>query len=242
MDQQEEKKQTGNDKAGHGIFISFEGGEGSGKTTQIRLFFEVLAARGLEVVLTREPGGTPQAEQLRHLILTGDADAWDATEELMLFSTARHNHLRRKILPALAEGKWVITDRFLDSTTVYQGYGRDFPMNSIRKFNALATKGVRPDLSIFLDIDSEHGVKRSLARAGNDETRFENMRLEFHRKVRDGFRAVAAANPRRVVLIDAAGTIEEVQQRVWNAVEPRLEKWQKAQARANKRALSKEAA
>lgn len=216
---------------GKGLFISFEGGEGSGKSTQIRLFCEALQARGVDLVQTREPGGTPQAEQIRTLILTGDNDAWDSTEELMLFSTARHNLIRRTIKPNLLQGRWVVSDRFVDSTTVYQGYARGYPMEGIRRFNRLATAGFRPDISIFLDIDPEKGVGRSKARAGNTEVRFENLDLEFHCKVRDGFRAIAAAEPRRCVLIDADGTIPEVQQRVWAAVEPRLQKWQKAQMR-----------
>lgn len=205
-----------------GIFISVEGGDGCGKSTQLKLLFETLSQRGITVLQTREPGGTPEAEQLRHMILTGSADRWDATEELMLFSTARRNHTRNLIRPALERGEWVLSDRYLDSTTVYQGHGRGYDMARINTLHELATEGLRPDLTLIFDIDPAIGVTRSMARRGNTEVRFENLDTAFHERVRAGFLAVARAEPQRCAVIDASGTIPEVQQRVWDVVSKRL--------------------
>lgn len=205
-----------------GVFISFEGGEGCGKSTQLKLLFEKLVQSGINVLQTREPGGTPQAEQLRSLVLTGADDAWDATEELMLFSAARRNHSRKLIRPAMGEGKWVLSDRYLDSTTVYQGYGRGYPLDKIEVMHDLATDGLRPDLTLVFDIDPAIGVTRSMARRGNTEVRFENLDRTFHDHVRQGFLAVAAKEAKRCAVIDASGSIEDVQKRVWNTVSQRF--------------------
>lgn len=205
-----------------GVFISFEGGEGSGKSTQLKLLVEALSQHGLTMIQTREPGGTPEAEQLRNMILIGSADRWDATEELMLFSTARRNHTRNLIRPALERGEWVLSDRYLDSTTVYQGHGRGYDMARINTLHELATDGLRPDLTLIFDIDPAIGVTRSIARRGNTEVRFENLDTAFHGRVREGYLEIAKAEPQRCAVIDANGSIEEVRQRVWLAVEKRF--------------------
>jgi dTMP kinase len=207
--------------SGTGKFISFEGGEGCGKTTQLKLLAETLTESGIAVVQTREPGGTEEAEAIRALLLSGHTDKWDATEELMLFSAARHNHLRRLIVPAISQGSWVLSDRFLDSTTAYQGYARGYDMQKIALFRQMATNGTEPDMTLVFDIDPQLGLARAMARRGT-EVRFEGLQLDFHNRVRQGLLDIAGKEPERCWVIDATGSIDDVRARVWQVVRERF--------------------
>lgn len=204
-----------------GRFISFEGGEGSGKSTQLRLLADRLRAQGLDVVTTREPGGTEGADAIRELILTGAADRWGVRAEALLMNAARADHVERLIRPGVARGAWVITDRYADSTLVYQGIGGGLPEADLRALHEVSTGDLWPDLTLILDISESEGLARAIARPGK-ELRFESKGAEFHAAVRAGYRARAAAEPSRCKLIDAAGTVDEVAARVWAAIDPQL--------------------
>lgn len=204
-----------------GRFISFEGGEGSGKSTQIKRLAEALQARGIAVHLTREPGGEAQAEEIRKLLVTGEAERWDAMAETLLFLAARVQHTGRVIKPALAAGNWVLSDRGLDSTRVYQGMAKGVGVDTYDRLHALTLGAFMPDLTLLLDIAPETGLKRSLSRA-NTETRFEGMALAFHQSVREGFLALAASEKERIAVIDASAPLDEVSAQVLTAVEARL--------------------
>jgi dTMP kinase len=177
-----------------GRFISFEGIDGSGKSTQARLLADTLRAAGHTVTLTREPGGSPGAEEIRRLVLEGDPDRWSAETEILLFTAARRDHLEKTIRPALARGDIVITDRFADSTRMYQGISRGDLAATVDQLHALMI-GVEPDLTFLIDIDPAVGLGRAQARAGN-ELRFEDMGLDMQRKMRTGFLALANRAPR----------------------------------------------
>lgn len=200
-----------------GLFITFEGGEGAGKSTQINLMAEELTKSGHTVDITREPGGTPGAEAIRRLLVEGSADSWDAMTETVLFLAARLDHVRKRIIPALREGKIVLCDRFSDSTRVYQGVGKGMDDALIALLHAETIGEFKPDLTILLDIDPEEGLRRAGARAGN-ENRFESMDLAFHRRIREGFLALAKAEPQRFAIIDAAQPVERVQADIVAAV------------------------
>ena len=181
-----------------GRFLSFEGIDGSGKSTQARLLADALRGLGLEVVLTREPGGSPGAEEIRRLVLEGAADRWSPETELLLFTAARRDHLEKTIRPALARGAVVITDRFADSTRIYQGITRGDLAATVDRLHALMI-GVEPDLTFLIDIAPETGLARATARSGT-ELRFEEMGLEMQARMRAGFLALAGNQPRfRVV-------------------------------------------
>lgn len=197
-----------------GRFISFEGIDGSGKSTQARLLAATLRDRGMAVTLTREPGGSPGAEEIRRLVLEGDPDRWSAETELLLFTAARRDHLEKTIRPALARGEVVITDRFADSTRMYQGTRSGDLRASVDQLHALMI-GVEPDLTILIDIDPATGLSRAQTRAGSEQ-RFEDMGLDVQRRMRDGFLALAAREPRFVV-IDGGQTAEAVAVRVLDA-------------------------
>ena len=204
-----------------GRFITFEGGEGAGKSTQARRLAERLRARGLEVALTREPGGSPGAEALRALLVEGASDRWSPLGETLLMYAAREDHLERTIRPALARGAWVVCDRFMDSTRAYQGAGGGAPMALIGELERAVVARDRPDLTLVFDLPAETGLARAHARAGG-EARFEAKGLAFHGRLREGFRAIAAAEPQRCRLIDAAAGIEAVEAAVWSAVAERF--------------------
>lgn len=205
-----------------GVFITLEGGEGSGKSTQGKRLAEAMRAKGREVVLTREPGGTPQGEALRALLVRGDTGAWSAASEAMLMSAAREVHVRTVIAPALAAGAVVISDRFLDSTRVYQGFAGGVPAEEIAALEKMAIGDCKPDLTLIFDLPAEQGLARATARGSDAEDRFERKGRDFHERLRDGFHAIAAAEPRRCVVIDAARDVEAVFADVWKAVEARL--------------------
>jgi dTMP kinase len=205
---------------GAGMFISFEGIEGSGKTTQALLLTEFLSSRGYRTFLTREPGGTAIGDRIRELLLDPEHREMTPMTELLLYEAARAQHLREGILPALQEGLIVITDRFSDSTTAYQGYGRCLDAAAIAVLDAVATGGEKPDLTILLDLPVERGVTRN--REVKKTDRLEMEEEEFHERVRGGFLEIAAADPQRVKVVDASGTVEAVSRRVREIVSSRL--------------------
>lgn len=192
-----------------GRFISFEGIDGSGKSTQARRLAETLRAAGRDVVLTREPGGSAGAEQIRRLLLEGDPDRWSAETECLLFTAARRDHLEKTIGPALAAGSTVITDRFADSTRVYQGVTRGDLRAVVDDLHRLMI-GLEPDLTFLIDIDPETGLGRARGREGGAELRFEDMGLAVQRAMRAGFLALAAASPARFRVIDGSGSPEAI--------------------------------
>ncbi|MDG1431838.1 MAG: dTMP kinase [Paracoccaceae bacterium] len=203
-----------------GTFISFEGIDGSGKSTQARLLSEWLIGAGRQVVLTREPGGSPGAEQIRQMVLEGEADRWSAETELLLFTAARRDHLERTIRPALARGEVVISDRFADSSRIYQGLGRAALGNMVDDLHALVI-GQEPDLTVLVDMDPDVGLGRALGRQGGEE-RFEGFGVDMQRRMRQGFLDLAAQNPDRIVVIDGNRAIDEVQTSIQAIVQDRL--------------------
>lgn len=204
-----------------GLFITFEGGEGTGKSLQSRKLVEKLTAAGYSVLHTREPGGSEGAEEIRDLLVRGDVGKWDATTEMLLHFAARRDHLRRTVWPALKEGKIVISDRFADSTRAYQGYGHKDDLGKIETLYDLAVGDFKPDLTLILDIPVQIGLKRSFTRGGGED-RYERMGTEFHERLRAAYKDIAAHEPDRCALIDATGTIDEVEDLIWGAVEKRL--------------------
>jgi dTMP kinase len=205
---------------GAGLFVSFEGIDGSGKSTQAHLLADTLRAEGHDVVLTREPGGSPGAEEIRALVLQGDPDRWSAETEILLFTAARRDHMERTILPALAAGKIVICDRFADSTRMYQGISRGDLRTLVDDLHALMI-GREPDLTILIDMDPEAGLSRAKGRDGIEE-RFEDFGLELQVKMRAGFLDLAAAAPDRFRVIDGSGARDVVADAVRAALAPHL--------------------
>ncbi|MFS0800193.1 dTMP kinase [Brevundimonas phoenicis] len=204
-----------------GKFITFEGGEGAGKTTQARLLVERLRAAGLDVIQTREPGGSPGAEEIRNIAVSGEADRWSPRTETLLMYAARSDHLERTIRPALAAGSWIVCDRFADSSRVYQGAGGGVSESLIEALDAAVVDGDQPDLTLVFDLPVDVGLERAFGR-GLFETRFESKGVAFHQKLRDGFLDVAERHPDRCVVIDARGEVDEVSERLWAVVEARL--------------------
>lgn len=200
-----------------GAFITFEGGEGAGKSTQIRLLAQALEAQGRKVVLTREPGGSQGAEQIRRLLVEGTADRWDGLTEALLLYAARRDHLRCVILPALAEGACVLCDRFNDSTLAYQGYGHGMPRAQLDALYQMIAEGVSPDLTLILDLPVAVGLQRA-GRRGGGEGRYEGMDIAFHDRLRAGFLAIAQDQPHRCRIIDATKEISDVQQAIYTEV------------------------
>ncbi|NIZ02270.1 dTMP kinase [Thalassospira lucentensis] len=208
-----------------GFFISFEGGEGSGKTTQIRRLEEWFRHQGRDVVVTREPGGSPGAEEIRNLLLTGDPGRWDAVTEAFLMFASRRDHVERTIRPALAEGHVVLCDRFADSSVAYQGYGHGLGPDYIRDLWMLAIGDFKPDLTLIFDLPIEVGLDRAGARFANvsaAEDRFERMGLEFHQRLREGFMEIARTQSDRCRIIDADSDVDTVGERMISAVSDAL--------------------
>jgi dTMP kinase len=203
-----------------GLFITLEGGEGAGKSTLSRRLAEELRARGREVVLTREPGGSPSADAIRALLLTGAPERWNAIEEAMLYSTARSNHLRETILPALARGAIVLCDRYYDSTRAYQIAAGGLTPDVLATLNKLINAPA-PDLTLIFDLDATAGVARSQGgRTGED--RFERKSAEYHQRVRAAYQEIARSEPQRCVVIDAGQSIDAVYAAALAAVERKL--------------------
>jgi len=201
-----------------GKFITFEGGEGCGKSTQVRRLQAALEKEGVEVVLTREPGGTWLSEEIRRLIKDQEADAPCARSELLLFLAARAQLVKNVIRPALAAGKWVISDRFSDSTLAYQGYGRGLPLDVLKAANDFACEGLSPDLTILLEVAPETAQARLHGRETATHTaadRIERAGDDFHERLRRGFAELAKAHPERIVTVDANGTPDEVWEAIW---------------------------
>ena len=203
-----------------GFLLSFEGSEGCGKSTQIRLLRERLEAAGRRVEVLREPGGTAAGEQIRHLLQHAqEGDHLCAESELLLFAASRAQLVREKIRPLLADGVFVILDRFLDSTTVYQGFARGLPLDSVRAINAFAIGGTLPHLTLLLDMDSSTARER-IARSGRALDRMESQPAEFFDRVRTGYLELAREEPERIHILQAAKTPEAVHADIWNLVQP----------------------
>lgn len=210
-----------------GLFISFEGGEGAGKSTQIRILAETLRSRGLEVVVTREPGGSPGAEAIRHVLLSGAAEAFGVRMEAMLFAAARNDHVEEVIRPALESGAVVLCDRFLDSSRVYQGTTGNLEPDFIETLQRIAVDGTMPDLTLIFDIPAVDGLARARKRADDGATpdRFEKEELETHEKRREAYLDIALNEPRRCRIVDAKQPQERVTEDVLSMVGPLLERF-----------------
>jgi dTMP kinase len=206
-----------------GRFITFEGGEGTGKSTQAAALAKRLATLGVRVLTTREPGGSPGAEAIRHVLLSGAAKPLGAYAEAILFAAARDDHVSQTIRPALATGKWVISDRFADSTRVYQGILGNVEARLIARLEMLTVGDTRPDLTIVLDVPAEVGLERAARRRGNGAgDRFEAEALDFHKKLREAYLDLAAREPDRCAVIDATPVAEAVADAIWAVVNARL--------------------
>lgn len=204
-----------------GRFITFEGGEGAGKSTQLRLLAAALSRSGVPVCMTREPGGSPGAEEIRALLVTGDGDRWDPVSEALLHFAARADHMRRLILPRLEAGEWVLSDRFADSTMAYQGYALGLGRDAVESLSVLVLKGFAPDLTIMLDLPVDTGLARAAERA-DGEDRYERLGRLFHERLRQAFLDIAKRAPERCVVIDAGGDLNSVEAAVRATVAERL--------------------
>jgi dTMP kinase len=204
-----------------GRFITIEGGEGVGKTTQVGLLVAALKRAGIPARATREPGGSPGAEAIRGLLLEGDGERWGAVGEALLLVAARSDHVARLIAPSLAKGIWVVSDRFADSTLAYQGYGRGLALEDLAALHRFALGSFASDLTVILDLPAETGLARAAARSNVDD-RFERLDRAFHERLRQGFRQIAAANSARCVLIDGSADPQTVRRAVLDAVGRRL--------------------
>lgn len=199
---------------GRGKLITFEGIDGCGKSTQMRLLEQYLLERGVDVISTREPGGTELGRKIRSALLDGGKGSVEPLAELLLYAADRAHHVRRVIIPALDEGRVVLSDRFYDATTVYQGYARGFDLALVNQLNELATGGLKPDLTLLFDLDVETGLKRTRKRADDASgaarpDRLDQEPLEFHKRVRAAYLEIAAREPERFRVIPASGSVEE---------------------------------
>lgn len=204
-----------------GRFITIEGGEGAGKSTQVARLCEHLRGRGIDAVATREPGGPPGAEEIRKLLTTGAVGRWSPWAEALLHFAARHEHLAATVMPALKAGRWVVSDRFADSTTAYQGYGHGLGAGPMAELYRLVVGDFAPDLTLVLDLPVAVGLARAHARR-HDENRYESMDVAFHERVRAGFLAVAAATPERSVVIEASAPADAVARAIAETVDRQL--------------------
>lgn len=204
------------------LFITFEGGEGCGKSTVLAKINTLLQAEGHQTLVSREPGGTEISEQIRNVILDKNNTAMDPRTEALLYAASRRQHLVEKIWPALKEGKIVLCDRYLDSSLAYQGGARSLGMEEIAKVNEYATEGTFPDLTLFFDLDPEIGLKRIAENSGREVNRLDLEKMAFHQKVRESFQTLAKRYSDRYVVIDASKPLEEVVQNVYETIESRL--------------------
>lgn len=214
----------------HGLFITFEGGEGTGKSTQCRKLAQWLSERGHNALLTREPGGTPEAEKIRDLLVQRDGGEWSPMAECLLHFAARHMHLEHLIRPAIDEGRVVISDRFTDSTRAYQGYGLGLDRDRVEQVKATAIGGFEPDLTLILDIDPVKGLERSSRHLSGTqdkresaEDRYERLDISFHERLRSGFLDIARHDPRRCHVIDAGQDVDTVFEEITSLVKARLD-------------------
>lgn len=206
------------------LFITFEGGEGSGKSSALKLLDQRLRDEGYETVLTREPGGTPIAEQIRNVILDKGNTKMDSRTEALLYAASRRQHLVEKVWPAIKEGKLVLCDRYLDSSLAYQGGARGLGIENVLDVNMFATEGTFPDLTLLFDIEPELGLQRIAANASREVNRLDLEKIEFHRGVRKTFLSLAERYPERFVVIDASKTLPEVVEAAYQAIVARLRK------------------
>ncbi len=214
-----------------GQFITFEGVEGCGKTTQIRLLAEALRQTGKTVILTREPGGCPISDKIRHILLDAENSSMTPAAELLLYAAARAQHIAEVIAPALSSGSIVLCDRFIDATVAYQGYGRALDLQQITLLNTMVASGYRPDLTILLDCPAETGLKRAIDRIEKNsaddattlrEERFEKESIDFHKRVREGYLNLAQQESDRFVVIDGGGGIKETAEMILSSVADRI--------------------
>ena len=204
-----------------GQFITIEGGEGAGKTTQVGLLMAALGRARIPARATREPGGSPGGEAIRRLLLEGDSERWDAVGEVLLLVAARSDHVARLIAPSLAQGIWVVSDRFADSTLAYQGYGRGLALEDLAALHRFALGSFAPHLTVILELSAETGLARARARASVND-RFERLDQAFHERLREGFRQIAADDSARCVLIDGSSDPQTVHRAVLDAIQGRL--------------------
>ena len=205
-----------------GRFIAFEGGEGAGKSTQARFLADALLGLGLDVDVTREPGGTPGAEAIRNLLLSPPGEGWNAEAEALLFAAARSDHVARRIRPAVESGTWVICDRFVDSSRAYQGGAGGLGDEAIRQLHTFGSGGLRPDLTILIEVDDAVVSQRLTARDGGASDAIGGRSADYHRRVAAAFRALADADPDGFAVVDGDGSADEVHERVMAALAPLL--------------------
>ena len=209
------------------LFITFEGGEGSGKSVQAGLLADLLQKKGIEVVQTKEPGGTDIGLELRKILVQGDKDKLDCVSEMLLYYADRRLHLTTKIWPALKENKWVISDRYADSTIAYQYYGYECRIEKelLEKMYKIVAGDFVPDLTIILDVAPEEGLRRSFAKAATmneKELRFEQMDILFHQNIRNGFLQIAKENPNRCIVVDASASVSEIHEKIKQKIEEKI--------------------
>lgn len=206
-------------------FITVEGGEGSGKSTILKKVFEKLKNNNIDVILSREPGGVEISEQIRNVIVDVKNNAMDKRTEALLYAASRRQHLIEKVIPSLNSGKIVLLDRFIDSSLAYQGYARKIGIEEILKINQFAIDGYMPDLTIFFDLDPKIGLERINKNSKREINRFDLERMEFHKKVREGYYLLLEKYPERIVKIDASKSIEEVTNDVYSLIEDKLKEF-----------------
>jgi dTMP kinase len=208
-----------------GLFITFEGGEGVGKTTQINLLKSYLLNINYKVVCSREPGGTIEGEQVRKLLVSGSSKTWDPMSEALMFNASRRQHINKIILPSLDKGNIVLCDRFIDSTIVYQGYAGSIEQSILKDLHKKFCYNLYPDLTFFLNIEASLGLKRTRKRSDyKEENRFENFGLDYHNKISKGFNNLAKNNKERIITIDASQSIEQISKNIINFINLKLEK------------------
>ena len=208
-----------------GLFITFEGGEGVGKTTQINLLKSYLLNINYKVVCSREPGGTIEGEQVRKLLVSGSSKTWDPMSEALMFNASRRQHINKIIFPSLDKGNIVLCDRFIDSTIVYQGYAGSIDQSILKDLHKKFCYNLYPDMTFFLDLDASLGLKRTRKRSDyKEENRFENFGLDYHNKISKGFNNLANNNKKRMITIDASQSIEQISKNIINFINLKLEK------------------